>query len=205
MRVWPTAVWENRQGRLQGGDVAETQRVMCLAFSCECSVKLRVSFHESPYRFSVDLRNDAVARKTPSVNASGHPISQQAKAGFGAPRFSVVADDPLGAVPEICICMVRGDPPCAYFFGLLPLSVAETDVHSACGSCAIWRGSWSMRFLSPASVAIPALSFQSRADGVTNCDSSPFSSISPFRLPERVFLPPCTSATVGVGQCAFAM
>ena len=56
------------------------------------------------------------------------------------------------------------------------------------------------------SVAMPALSFQSRALGVTQGDADaggairPFSSNSPRRAPLRCFRPPSTSATVGVGQ-----
>lgn len=48
---------------------------------------------------------------------------------------------------------------------------------------------------------MPALSFQSRALGVTLGDAiRPFSSISSERAPLRVLRPPSTSATVGVGQ-----
>lgn len=52
---------------------------------------------------------------------------------------------------------------------------------------------------------MPGVSFQSRALGVTHdAVNSPFNSISPDRAPLRVFRPPSTSATVGVGvgQCA---
>ena len=55
------------------------------------------------------------------------------------------------------------------------------------------------------SVAMPALSSQSRALGVTQGDAdagaiSPFSSNSRERAPLRVLRPPSTSATVGVGH-----
>jgi hypothetical protein len=34
------------------------------------------------------------------VSASGHPINQEAKTGFGAPRFSVGAFDPFVVAPK---------------------------------------------------------------------------------------------------------
>ena len=72
------------------------------------------------------------------------------------------------------------------------------------GTAIICRGNWSI-LLPPSgrSVAIPALSFQSRALGVTQGDalnSSPFSRGSLDRAPPLAFLPPVTSATVGVGH-----
>jgi hypothetical protein len=73
----------------------------------------------------------------------------------------------------------------------------------ACALAIIWRGKRSI-LDAPSlrgSKDIPALSFQSRALGVTKGDASnPFSNISPDRAPLRVFRPPCTSATVGVGH-----
>jgi hypothetical protein len=39
---------------------------------------------------------DCIAANAPEVHSSGKPINQKAKAGFGAPRFSVVAGDPFG-------------------------------------------------------------------------------------------------------------
>ena len=98
-------------------------------------------FEEGTEDLCRELRYDAIPRKAPEVSSSGHPINQQAKAGFGAPRFAVVAGDPFGIGPEGSVA-------------------------------AIWRGSWSRR-LRPSGpvVAIPALSFQSRAEGVTQGDA----------------------------------
>jgi hypothetical protein len=45
--------------------------------------------------FGRKLRYDAIPCNAPEINASGHPINQQAKTGFGAPRFAVVASDPF--------------------------------------------------------------------------------------------------------------
>jgi len=134
----------------------------------ECDLSAMVqTFLQSDQDFRRKRRHDCVAKAAPCGHTAGNPINQQAKAGLGAPRFSIVANDPLGVRPKAAICL----------------------------------GNWSSRERLPTCVAIPALSFQSRAEGVTQVATSrPFSSNSFDRLPLRCFRPPRTSATVGVGH-----
>ncbi|KRG61567.1 hypothetical protein ARC02_02500 [Stenotrophomonas africana] len=63
-------------------------------------------------------------------------MSQQTNAGFKAPGFSVVADEPVGASPSVVAAISDSAvPPCAYGFVRIPVSSA-TGVFQRCNKCA---------------------------------------------------------------------
>ncbi len=109
--------------------------------------------HVSLNEFSCDGLYDAVSVTAHSQKMLGRPISQRANSGFNRTELFVFALGPFGSFPESVDFFWRCE---------------NRQFSTGRSITAAILGSWSIRFRpSAAYSAIPGVSFQSRADGVT--------------------------------------
>ena len=156
--------------------------------------------------FSRDLRDDGIAVGAQLSHSGGNPMSQQTNAGFNAPGFSVGADCEAGTMPSGCTSDRFDMPwPLAFFSAMYSgVCAGKWSRALGVGYSAACLGSWSSRErVDPSGfmpvVAIPALSFQSRADAVAH-KACALIATSPAEFPASLFPSFAFARLVGVGH-----